>query len=95
MITNNSSKSIIEQIKTNDVKFSDFDDVGNVLRNIGIFDDYFLPVFNGTRPIEMETIEGQDMDVQDSFLEFTLKAAIEGTGVPSGIIGNIEEIEGG
>jgi len=85
--------SFINDLKNKEIKMSDFDDVDYVMKSVGQFKDYYMPSFDGDKPVEMETLEGQEADMNNEFLEFLNKFIINGTGVPSSFIESLNEVE--
>jgi len=87
-------EKVIRDVKGREIKLNDFNDVQHILKLIGMFDDYFFPTFDGQKPLDMEIIEGQKMDLQNNeFLEYLIKSAITGMGLSPAHIGYTDEIE--
>ena len=85
--------SFINDIKNNEIRIGDFDNIDYVMKSLGQFKDYYLPVFDGEKPVEMETMEGQESEMNNEFLEFLNKHMVSGSGLPAAFIESIEEIE--
>lgn len=47
--------------------------------------DYFIPQHDGNKPVDMEIIQGQDVQMDNDFMEYLRKAIISGLGVPSSL----------
>lgn len=85
-------QSFVRDIKTKEFKFSDFESVDTVLNSIGSFNDFYIPTVNGEKPVEIETVEGLDANMEDEFLEYLRKTMISGLGIPPAFLG-YEEVE--
>ena len=84
----------IQDIKGREIKMNDFGDLQHVINMVGMFDDYFFPMFEGEKPLDMEIIEGQKPDLENNeFLEYLRKTMISGMGVPSAHLNYTEDIE--
>ena len=84
----------MQDVKSREIKFNNFGDIQTILNLIGQFDDYYFPTIDGEKPLDLEIIEGQKVDLgNNEFLEFLLKATISGTGVPSAHLNYTEDIE--
>lgn len=83
----------VRTMKMGALKMSDLNDINYVLRVIGEFEDYYIPIFDGEKPLEMDIIQGQDVDVKNDFLDYLRRAILSGMGVPSAFIDALDEIE--
>lgn len=85
----------IQNLRTQEIGMSSVNDITTMLNiNMGAFDDYYLPVVNGERPIEIDTLAGMDADLTNNdFTEFLLDAMITGTGAPAGAISALSEVD--
>lgn len=82
---------VIEKIKSKSIVGLG-SDINTILSlNPGILDDYFIPVVNGERGIEIETLAGaSDIDVKnDSFLTWLRNSIINGMNIPSNLIDSV------
>lgn len=86
-------QSFIRDIKTKEIKMSDVQTIDTIFKSMGQFSDYFIPTVNGERPVEFEIISGQDVNMEDDFLEYLRKTIISGMGVPSSYINYHDEID--
>ena len=65
--------STIRAIKQNQVRYSDIGTINDIFNICGSMVDVFMPVsIDGERPIETETISGQNIDMDNDFLEDTI-----------------------
>jgi hypothetical protein len=83
----------INDVKGKDIRMNDFDDIGKVLSNMGVFTDLWIPTFSGEKPLEVENLEGQSADMENDFLNYLKKAIVTGMGVPSPYLGDTDEVE--
>jgi hypothetical protein len=48
-------QSFIRDTKTKDIKMSNFgQDINTLLQSVGTFQDYFIPVVDGNKPVEID-----------------------------------------
>ena len=89
----NAIQNFIRTIKQREVKFSNLRDITTTINQIGEFHDFYVPTYNGERPVEVETLNmGNASDVDNPYLEFLRKGIVGGTGVPAAFIGYSEEV---
>ena len=89
----NSVQNFIRTIKQREVKFSSLRDITTTINQIGEFHDFYIPTYDGERPVEVETINmGAAAEVDSPYLEFLRKGVVSGTGVPAAFIGYSEEV---
>lgn len=86
--------NVIESIKTKEFRLTDTD-INTVLQlNPGALDDYFIPMINGERAVEIETIAGMDADITNNgFLDWLRKSMMNGMCVPSNLIDVMAEVD--
>lgn len=85
---------VVQDVKTKEFKMSNIGSIQSLLSlNPGAFDDYYIPVSNGEKPVDIETIQGMDQDLNNDFMEFLRKSMIQGTGLPQAILEANESIE--
>jgi hypothetical protein len=78
---------VIQDIKTKEFKMDSINDVNTILNlNPGAFDNYYIPTINGEKPIDIETLPGMDMELNNEFLEFLRTSMMTGIGVPRTLI---------
>ena len=66
----------------------------NLINKIGIGNETYIPVGKGNeRAIETEILQGQDIQLNNDFMENLKKNAIMGTGVPDAILNYINEAD--
>lgn len=89
-----SVNSTIRAIKQNQIRYSDIGTINDIFNIVGSLVDVFMPVsIDGERPIETETISGQNIDMNNDFLNSLLKSIIQSFGMPSSVIDDFENIE--
>jgi hypothetical protein len=86
-------ESFIKDIKSKDLRLNDLGDLTTIMNVVGQFHDLYIPVVNGEKPVEMETIAGQDTQLDNDFLEYLRKTMISGMGVPASMLNYAEEID--
>ena len=90
---NNAVQNFIRTIKQREIKFSNLKDITTTINQIGEFHDFYVPTYNGERPVEVETLNmGGASEVDSPFLEYLRKAIIGGMGVPAAFVGYSEEV---
>lgn len=82
----NSLMHAITSIKKSEISLSDFGNLNKMFGYLGRFSDLFVPVSpDGDRPFDFEIMSGQDVQVNDEFMEELKKATIIALGTPYGI----------
>ena len=73
----------INQIKKGNFNAREIPSVKNLLNVVGKYQDYIIPVGqSGDSPIQMEVMQGQDINLQTDMLDLLEQAAVNGTDVP-------------
>lgn len=84
----------IRAIKQGQIRYSDIGTINEIFNIVGASTDVFMPVsVDGERPIETETISGQNVDMNTDFLNYMLKSIIQSFGVPSSVVDDFENID--
>ena len=87
-------QSVIADVKTKDYKMEQLNDFNTVLNlTPGRFDDYYMPTVNGERPIEIETLPGMDVDMDNEFVQYLKNSMMSGMGVPTNLIDVTSEVD--
>lgn len=87
-------QGVIEDVKTKDYKMESLNDFNTVLNlSPGRFDDYFIPQINGDKPVEIETLQGMDVDMNNEFVEYLKNSMMSGMGVPRNLIDVTSEVD--
>lgn len=75
--------NVINQIKKQNMNIMQIENMNSILGITGKYNDYIIPVGpSGDSPIQMEVMEGQNIDPQTELLEKLEEAAINATGIP-------------
>ena len=75
--------NVINQIKKQNMNIMQIENMNSILGITGKYNDYIIPVGpSGDAPIQMEIMEGQNIDPQTELLEKLEEAAINATGIP-------------
>lgn len=75
--------NVINQIKKQNMNIMQIENMNSILGITGKYNDYIIPVGpSGDAPIQMEVMEGQNIDPQTELLEKLEEAAINATGIP-------------
>ena len=86
-------QGVVRDIKSKEIQADSLKSITTILNNIGIFEDYYIPLFDGEKLLDFDTLQGMDVDADNPFLEFLLKSAIAGTGVPVNYIDASREVD--
>lgn len=79
--------NVIANIKTKEYKMDSLNDFNTILNlNPGRWDDYFMPTINGDKPIEIDTLQGMDVDLNNDFLNYLKNSMLSGIGIPRTLI---------
>ena len=86
-------QSFVREIKSKEIKISDMGSIDTVLNSVGMFHDYYIPQINGEKTIDIDTVPGQQADMDNDFLDFLRKAMISGLGIPASFLSYADEME--
>lgn len=86
-------QEVVRNVKGKDIQASTLSDITSILNTVGIFEDYYMPMIDGEKPIEMDTISGTDSSSDEEWLNFLLKGIIKGTGFPANYIDTANEVD--
>ncbi len=85
---------VARDIKSKQINFADLLNYGTIMSKVGGGKEIFMPVGkSGEKGIEFDILSGQQVDMQNDFLEMLNRAYINGTGVPSVIMNYINEAD--
>jgi hypothetical protein len=85
---------VIQDIKTKEFKMDAIGDINTILNlNPGMFDNYYIPTVNGEKPIDIETLQGMDIDMNNEFLEFLKTSMMSGMGIPRTLIDETTQVD--
>ena len=75
--------NVINQIKKQNMNIMQIENMNSILGITGKYNDYIIPIGpSGDAPIQMEVMEGQNIDPQTELLEKLEEAYINSTGIP-------------
>lgn len=89
-------QEVIRNVRQQDVSnsiFNDDESLSTALRPMGAHENYYIPRQGGTTPLEIDTISGMQVDIEDQFLEWLKKSVMAGTGVPFSYIDASQETD--
>ena len=85
---------VIADIKTKEYSMNNIGDFNTILSlNPGRWDDYFMPVINGDRPVEIDTLAGMDTDMNSDFMDYLKNSMLNGIGVPRALIDSMNDLD--
>ena len=86
---------LVQDVKTKEFKMSNLGSIASILSlNPGQFDDIYMATNpDGTHPVDIETIQGMDQEINNEFMEWLRKGIVNGTGAPIGILDALDNIE--
>ena len=84
----------IRAIKQNQIRYSDIGTINEIFNIVGSNVDVFMPVsVDGERPIETETISGQNIDMNEDFINFLIKSIVQSFGVPASMVEEFDSVD--
>jgi hypothetical protein len=86
-------QGVVKDIKSKEIQTDVLKSITTILNSIGVFDDYYIPLVDGEKPLDFDTLQGMDVDADNDFLQFLLKSAIGGTGVPVNYIDATQDVD--
>lgn len=79
--------NVIEQIKKNNFNIMQIENMNSILNMTGQFNDYVIPVgMSGDSPINMEVMQGQEINPQTEFMDRLEENAITETNCPMDLL---------
>lgn len=76
-------QEIINQTKRKEYAVRNATDTDTLINEVTMFDDYYIPVYNGEEPLTIDVQSGGDMSNKIEDLEYFRKKFISGLGIPS------------
>ena len=90
----NSVQEVIRNLKSRDMNSILSMDMETVLNIQSQFQDYYIPVINGEKPISFDSIEnGGNKSLDDEFLNWLSSNIFSGMGIPSAFVNELENID--
>ncbi len=68
-------------------------DITSALNSVGTFNDLYVPMQNGEKTIEVDSLPGTDVSIENDFLDYLRKSMISGIGIPASFLGYSDEVE--
>jgi hypothetical protein len=86
-------QGVVKDIKSKEIQTDVLKSITTILNRIGAFDDYYIPLVDGEKPLDFDTLQGMDVEADNEFLQYLLKSSIHGTGVPVNYIDATQEVD--
>lgn len=86
-------QGFVHDIKAKEISMSDLNNIDTILNNIGQFHDYYIPQFDGQKSVDIDTTPGQQIEMDNEFLEYLKKTMISGMGIPASFLSYADEME--
>ena len=86
-------QTVIRDIKSKEIQTDNLQSLTTILRTIGNFEDYYIPLINGEKNIEFDTIAGMDVTADQEWNDYLLKSVIKGTGFPANYVDSYNEVD--
>jgi len=84
----------IEAIQQSQIRWSDVGTISGIVGSVGAIVDLFIPQSSeGDQPIKPEVVSGQQVEMDEPFLQFLIKSIILSFNVPSVIVDYSEEVD--
>ena len=84
----------INSITQSEIRMSDTTSMKGVLTAVGSVVDLFLPQSSdGEKPIQSEVIGGQQVDMNDEFMQYLIKSIIMSFGIPPVVVDGTNDID--
>ena len=78
--------SFIKDYRMKNISLDSFSNISTAMDIPTAFKDTVIPVLDGQKPFEIETIQGDDTPVETEFLQYLKRGMIGGTGVPEAFL---------
>jgi len=86
-------QEVVRDVKSKEIQTDMLRNITTIFQNIGVFDDLYIPLVNGEKSIDFDTLQGMDVSADNDFLEYLMKAMITGTGTPVNYIDASQDVE--
>ena len=91
--TSNYIQSIIRVTKQKETALRDINNIDTIFAEMGMFEDYYIPVINGEPSLEIEQTNPGGLQNQVDDVELLMKSLIRGLGIPySKLAGSSDDI---
>jgi hypothetical protein len=86
-------QGVVKDIKSKEIQTDVLKSITTILSSIGVFDDYYIPLTDGEKPLDFDTLQGMDVSADTEFLQNLLRSAIGGTGLPMNYVDASQEVD--
>lgn len=86
-------QGFIRDIKSKELTSGYLKNITTILNTCGSFEDYYIPTVDGQRSVEIDTVQGMDVEMENEFTQMLLKSIITGMNVPYNYIDSTAEID--
>lgn len=86
-------QAFIRDVKSNEINMDSLDNFGSIFDSIGQFKDYYIPQVNGEKAVDIDSISGQALEMENELLEYLRKTMISGLGMPSSYLSYSDEMD--
>ena len=83
----------IRDVRTKDIKIADTQSIDTIFSTIGASSDFFIPMVNNEKAVEIDTTPGLNADMNDDFLEYLKREIIISMGIPAAMLNVADELE--
>ena len=90
---NSAVQRVIKDMEGRNISVDDFGDISSSMRLASGFKTLYIPMIDGQKPIEYDSIPAEEAQINSDYLMFLKNAMIAGTGVPQAFLGLREEVE--
>lgn len=88
-----SIQEVVRDFKSKEIQSDVLKSVTTILKRVGAFEDYYIPRVDGEAPLDLETISGMDVNVEDDFMNWLLRSIISGMGIPASFVDQSNEVD--
>lgn len=85
--------SFIKDYRLKNINLDSFANITTSMDIVTAFKDTVVPVVDGQKPFEIETIQGDDSPVETEFLQYLKRSMVGGTGVPEAYLNSRTDME--
>ena len=86
-------QGFIKDIKSKELSSGHLKNITTILNSVGAFEDYDIPTVDGSRSVEIDTVPGMDIDIDNEFMQQLIRSIITGMNVPYNYIDSSSEID--
>lgn len=86
-------QEVVRNIRSKEVQSDVLKNITTIFKQVGMFEDYVIPIVDGEHNVDFDTISGMDVSVDDDWNQFLLKSIIKGTGYPPNYVDSYAEVD--